>query len=115
MKPGMSTPARLLLCALAPSASVLPTLALGLSTWEDNLWARVCALFEDRLDVLLDRWGGFWSSSGIRDAPSGSSPESESKNDVIEEEDDEEAFEEQIENVLKELQTVKVNSRYVMR
>ena len=80
---------------------------MGLRTWEDQLWARVCALFEDRIDTLLDRFGGFWNSTGT--GLEGS------KNMEIEtnEEDDEDAFEEQIESVLKEVETVKVNSRQV--
>jgi nuclear pore complex protein Nup107 len=106
----LASSARLLFASLAPSSTTLPTLALALRTWEDHLWARVCALFEDRIDVLLDRFGGFWNSTGIRSVGLG-----ESKDVDIEtnEEDDEDAFEEQIESVLKEVETVKLNSRCV--
>lgn len=87
-------------------------LSLGLQTWEDHLWARACALFEDRVDLLLARYGGFWSAGGIRSLTQGQSGEMEDQ--PAEPEDDEAAFEEQIEAVLKELETVKVNSRCVV-
>lgn len=83
---------------------------MGLRTWEDHLWARVCALFEDRIDVLLDRFGSFWNATSIRSVGLEVSKDVDVETN---EEDDEDAFEEQIEGVLKELETVKVNSRCV--
>jgi nuclear pore complex protein Nup107 len=100
----------LLFASLAPSSATLPTLALGLRTWEDHLWARVCALFEDRIDLLLDRLGGFWNATGARSVVLGDSVDADVETN---EEHDEDVFEEQIENVLKEMETVKVNSRFV--
>lgn len=87
-------------------------LSLGLQTWEDHLWARTCALFEDRVDLLLARYGGFWSADGIRSLTQGQSGDMEVQ--PADPEDDEAAFEEQIEAVLKELETVKVNDRCVV-
>lgn len=84
-------------------------LSLGLQTWEDHLWARTCALFEDRVDLLLAQYGGFWSADGLRSISQGQNSEVDA--DLVASQDNEDAFEEQIESVLKELQTVKVNNR----
>ncbi len=50
-----------LLAALAPSLGTLPTLSSVLRTWEDQLWARVSALLEERVDTLLEHYRTFWT------------------------------------------------------
>ncbi|KAF8321303.1 hypothetical protein DL93DRAFT_2130809 [Clavulina sp. PMI_390] len=104
----LSPASRLVLASLAPSATTLPALSMGLQTWEDHLWARVSALLEDRVDTLLSRYGGFWSTGDTQAIQDELSALAEDNDD----DDDEAAFEEHIEAALKELEGVKVNSRF---
>lgn len=114
----MSTPARLLLSSLAPSAANLPVLSLGLLTWHDHLWARVSALLEDRVDLLLERCGGFWEN-GVASALARRGDKT-IQDDMSDGEDVEEyregdelledfQFKEQIQTGIDELRTLKLN------
>lgn len=80
---------------------------MGLTTWEDHLWARVSMLFEQRLDELLDRYGGFWTGKDAQD--DGSTDDEDAMNDL--EESDEEEFDKAVEEALTELKTVKLYDR----
>jgi hypothetical protein len=69
------------------------------------MWARVSALFEERVDQLLDRYGGFWSTQGI------SLDDQVSESNVLEE-SDEAVFEDEVRKVLDELKELKLFDRW---
>ena len=104
-QPTLPTSVRVLLASLAPSLAALPTLAFGLTTWEDHMWGRVTALFEERVDQLLERYGGFWTAQGI--SLGNQAPET----DILEE-SDEAVFEDEVSKVLDELKELKLFDRY---
>ncbi|KAF9506540.1 hypothetical protein BS47DRAFT_1321765 [Hydnum rufescens UP504] len=105
MNSALPTSVCVLLASLAPSLTTLPTLAHGLTTWEDHMWARVSALFEERVDQLLERYGGFWSTQGI------SLDDQVSESNVLEE-SDEAVFEDEVRKVLDELKELKLFDRF---
>ncbi|KAG9025328.1 Nucleoporin nup84 [Tulasnella sp. JGI-2019a] len=104
-KPGLPTATRAVIAALAPSPQSLPALLPLLRTWEDHLWARVEMLLHDRISNSLDALGGFWEN--------GLKPEKRRNEDSMQTDRvaGEEEWCREVQNVLSELSTVKVEGR----
>ncbi|KAI0259467.1 nuclear pore protein 84/107 [Gloeopeniophorella convolvens] len=92
----LSPAERALYAALAPSVQTAGVLKAACRSWEDALWATISVLCEERQSVALARLGGgFWEPSGRDEA-----------GDLSEEE--EEAWQADVEQALQALATVQV-------
>ena len=100
LDPRLSSAERALYAALAPSLQTSGILKSACRTWEDALWATISVLCEERQsDALARLGGGFWEPSGreLGDDVEGEAAEEE-----------EEAWQADVEQELQALATVQV-------
>ncbi|KAI0318304.1 nuclear pore protein 84/107 [Amylostereum chailletii] len=104
LDPHLPDTERALYAALAPSASTAGVLEAACRTWEDNMWAQVSILCEDKQTATIaSLGGGFWE---------GGVPAVETALDLadgVDEEREEEAWRAEVEKALQALATVAVD------